>query len=146
MLPDGRKETSVRCIICVKWQIFRRVERFVKRKKRWCYVKGYPFASCLPERLRVISNFSEIIKLVGNTWKIRTDMINWSRFAFTAVSTDTASVLFGWKLAFPRTSKTSRWYLGWCGTRWGDAWLAQVVQLPCSPEFISLVEIIDQFC
>jgi len=43
------------------------------------------------------------------------DMINWNRlgFAFTAVSTDTASILFGWKLALPTTTQTSRraWYL-----------------------------------
>lgn len=42
------------------------------------------------------------------------DMINWNRlgFAFTAVSTDTASILFGWKLALPTTTQTSRraWY------------------------------------
>ena len=41
---------------------------------------------------------------------IRMDVINWSRlgFAFRAVSTDTAGVLFGWKLALPTTTQTSR--------------------------------------
>ena len=59
-------------------------------------MKGYPFASFLPERLRLISNFGEIIKLVGNkfTWNTRTDIR--LGFAFTAVSTDTAGVLFCW--------------------------------------------------
>lgn len=66
------------------------------RKEGINTVKGYPFASFLSERLRLISNFGEIIKLVGNkfTWKIRTDMINWNRLGFAFV--DTAGVLFCW--------------------------------------------------